>query len=277
MAADPLKSFSLIVRDPEQTLDLARAALAVAQAEYPDLDTEAYVAMLDGLARAVERHCTGASDLYRRLAAMNYVLFQQEGFRGNRSDYYDPRNSYLNEVLERKTGIPITLSVLYMEIAKRVGLTLHGVGFPGHFLVKFVAEEGEIVLDPFNRGEVRSRRELEDLLAGIHRGPVRWRPEFLSAVSKRQILKRMLNNLKGIYLHRGDLRRGLSVAERLVILEPDSSEELRDRGLLYSRLDCLSQALGDLEAYLVRAGDAEDVEIIREQVISLRKRVTQVH
>jgi regulator of sirC expression with transglutaminase-like and TPR domain len=138
-------------------------------------------------------------------------LFEQEGFRGNRSDFYDSKNSFLNEVMDRKIGIPITLSVLYLEVARRVGLTLHGVGFPGHFLLKHVDREGEIIVDPFNAGEVRLSDELQGMLDNIYSGKALLKSEFLSPVSKRQILKRMLLNLRGIYLHQGDFLRCLSV------------------------------------------------------------------
>lgn len=277
MAADSLRTFSLAVQFPDEAIDLGSAALALAQAEYPELEIQTYVARMDEIAAHVESRAGAEADTYRRIAAMNFVLFQQEGFRGNQTDYYDPRNSFLNEVLDRKTGLPITLSVLYMEVAKRVGLSVQGVGFPGHFLVKCVGPDDEIILDPFHQGEVRTREDLEELLDGIYRGELSFRPEFLSPVSKRQILKRMLHNLKGIYLRRGEFGKGLSVMERLVILEPDSAQEIRDRGLLYLKLECFAQALKDFEAYLAMAADADDQEIIRDQVVSLKKLVTQIH
>ncbi|MFQ5904263.1 MAG: SirB1 family protein [Candidatus Binatia bacterium] len=277
MAADIHKSFSQAVRCPDDEIDLGRASLAIAHGEYPDLDIESYVARMDRLAATVKDRSGGETNPYRLIASINYVLFSQEGFQGNRDDYYDPKNSFLNEVMDRRRGIPITLSVLYMEVARRVGLILHGVGFPGHFLVKYVGREEEIVIDPFHGGEVRGVEELEDLLDKIYGGKVGFQPEFLSPVSKKQILKRMLNNLKAIYLHQGDLLKGLSVIERLVVLEPNSAQEIRDRGLLYLKLECFSQALEDLEAYLRLAFHAEDAGEIREQVVSLRKRVTLIH
>lgn len=277
MASDTHRSFSQAVQCPDDEIDLGRAALAIAHGEYPSLDIESYMARMDRLAVAVQDRSGGEGHPYRLIAAINYVLFNQEGFQGNRDDYYDPKNSFLNEVMERKKGIPITLSVLYIEVARRVGLGLHGVGFPGHFLVKYAGKEEEIIIDPFHRGEVRSIEELEDLLDEIYGGKIDFQPDFLSPVSKKQILRRMLNNLKAIYLHQGDLLKGLSVVERLVILEPNSPQELRDRGLLYLRLECFPQALQDLEAYLRLASQAEDTDEIREQVISLKKRLTQIH
>lgn len=270
-------AFLQAVQCPDEEIDLGRASLAIAHAEYPDLDIGSYLAKMDHLAAAVQGWAGAGADLYRLIAAINYTLFSVEGFHGNRDDYYDPKNSFLNEVMERKQGIPITLSVLYMEVARRVGLELQGVGFPGHFLVKHVGQEGEIVIDPFDQGEVRSMEELEDMLDDLSRGKLVFQPEFLFPVSKKQILRRMLNNLKAIYLRQADFLRSLSVVERLLILEPNSTPEIRDRGLLYLRLEYFPQALEDLESYIRLSSHADDAAEIREQVMSLRKLVTQIH
>jgi len=277
MTNDTHRSFRQAVQCLDDEIDLGRTASAIADAEYPGLDIESYVARIDRLAAAVQDRSGDEADAYRLIAALNYTLFSVEGFRGNQDDYYDPKNSFLNEVMERKQGIPITLSVLYMEVARRVGLDLCGVGFPGHFLVRYVGKEGEIVIDPFHQGEVRSIQELKDMLDEMYRGRITFQPEFLSPVSKKQILRRMLNNLKGIYLDQGDLIKGLSVVDRLVILEPDSAEEIRDRGLLYLKLECFSQALEDLEAYLRLAPNADDAAEIREQAVYSKQRRTQIH
>ncbi len=277
MTNDTHRSFRQAVQCLDDEIDLGRTALAIADAEYPGLDIESYVARIDRLAAAVQDRSGDEADAYRLIAALNYTLFSVEGFRGNQDDYYDPKNSFLNEVMERKQGIPITLSVLYMEVARRVGLDLCGVGFPGHFLVRYVGKEGEIVIDPFHQGEVRSIQELKDMLDEMYRGRITFQPEFLSPVSKKQILRRMLNNLKGIYLDQGDLIKGLSVVDRLVILEPDSAEEIRDRGLLYLKLECFSQALEDLEAYLRLAPNADDAAEIREQAVYSKQRRIQIH
>jgi regulator of sirC expression with transglutaminase-like and TPR domain len=268
-------NFIQAVQCSEDEIDLGRAALTIAQEEYPQLDIEAYVAKIDRLASAVSGRSGGETDPYRLIACLNYVLFNQEGFRGNRDDYYDPKNSFLNDVIERKKGIPITLAVLYMEVARRVGLTLHGVGFPGHFLVRYPKDE--VIIDPFHKGEIRSLEELEGFLRELYKGAVTLRPEFLAPISKKQILKRMLNNLKMIYLKQQELLKALSVVDRLLLLEPDSAQEIRDRGLINLKLDCFSQALEDLENYLKLARYAEDAEEIREQVVSLKKRSTQLH
>lgn len=277
MENSPLRVFSEIVQQPEDRIDLGYAALVMAQPEYPGLDIEAYVRSIDRLAEQVRKKVRTVMDPYRLIAGINDVLFAEEGIRGNRDNYYDPRNSFLNEVLERKLGIPITISVLYIEVARRLGLTLHGVGLPGHFLVKYVGEEEETVIDPFHSGQVRSVEELQALLNEIYGGKVAFRSEFLSPVTKRQVLQRMLHNLKAIYLRQGDLLKSLSAVERLAILDPSSAQEIRDRGLLYLRLECVPQAVEDLEAYLRLAPEAEDADAIREQVVTLRSRVPQIH
>jgi regulator of sirC expression with transglutaminase-like and TPR domain len=269
VANDPHSLFRGIVADEE--IDLSRAALAIAQHEYPMLRPEPYLARLDELGKRARGFAGEESDPYRLIAAINYVLFKQEGFRGNRDDYYDPRNSFLNDVIERKTGIPITLSVLYLEVARRAGLKLHGVGFPGHFLVKYHEDDEEIVIDPFDKGEVRTLEDIHALLDGLYSGKVAFRPEFLAPVTNRQIVHRMLNNLKGIYLSEDNPLKALSAAERLVILEPSSAPEIRDRGRLYLKLECFQQAISDFEAYLRLAPDASDADEIREQVVELKK------
>ncbi len=272
-----LLNFSHAVKCQDNEIDLGRAALVIAQMEYPDLEVEPYLKRMDRLATVIKDLVGDEDSVFRLLACINIVLFKQEGFQGNRSNYYDPKNSFLNDLIDRKMGIPITLSVLYQEVARRAGLTLHGVGFPGHFLLKHIDHEEEIIIDPFNGGEVRSDAELQSLLDEIYPGKAVLKFEFLSPVSKRQILKRMLINLRGIYLHQGDFLRGLSVEERLVILEPNPVREYRDRGLLHLRIENFSQALEDLETYLRLASDANDADEIREQVSSLKKRVTQLH
>jgi regulator of sirC expression with transglutaminase-like and TPR domain len=277
MADDRHRIFREVVERPDDKIDLGRAALAIAQEEYPSLRVETYLERLDRLATTARDRSAEENSPYRLIACLNHVLFTQEGYRGNRDDYYDPRNSYLNEVLERRKGIPITLSVLYMEVARRAGLKLHGIGFPGHFLVKYVGDEGEIVIDPFDKGEVRTLEELQEMLDRLYGGKVAFHPDFLAPVSNRDIVQRMLNNLKAIYVRQEDLSRALSVAERLVIIDPTSPQEIRDRGLLYLKLDRAAEALEDLETYLRLAPDAADAEEIGEQLAGLKRRVATVH
>jgi regulator of sirC expression with transglutaminase-like and TPR domain len=278
MAADTYEEFRRAVERPEEALDLGRAALAIAASEYPRLDTTAYLARIDELAIAVTKHLTGdESGPHRSIAALNYVLFQKCAFRGNRDDYFDAKNSFLNEVIDRRIGIPITLSVLYMEVARRIGLPLLGVGFPGHFLVKYLGDREEIVIDPFNGGDIRTPDSLQQLLAGLYGKPVALSPQLLDPVTKRQILRRMLNNLKFIYLRQRDLVKALAALDRMTIAEPNLAEDLRERGQVYLALEYFPQAKTDFESYLRLAPDAPDAEKIRDQLVDLARRGMSIH
>jgi regulator of sirC expression with transglutaminase-like and TPR domain len=274
---DPYKEFRQAVDRGEAKIDLGRAALTMAAADYPDLDINLYLARIDQLAAETQARLGAGADVYRSIAVLNDVLFRQHGFHGNRENYFDPRNSFLNEVLDRRTGIPISLSVLYMEVAQKIALPLQGVGFPGHFLVKYTGVNEEIVIDPFNRGEIRSRKHLRTMLKRLYGGKVSLEPDFLAAVSKKQILRRMLNNLELIYLRENDLTKGLSIVERLLVLDPASAEDIRDRGIIYLRLECFKQALEDLRRYLSLAPQAEDADAIRDQIAALTRQVAQIH
>ena len=277
MSTDPYRDFRQAVDRPEDKIDLGRAALTIALTDYPNLDVLDYLARIDQLAGEVASRLDSEADIYRSMAALNYVLFKQHGFHGNRKDYFDPKNSFLNEVIERKTGIPITLSVLYMEVAQRVGLALDGVGFPGHFLVKCVGDGEEIVIDPFDGGEIKSRADIDKMIFNLYGGKVAFHSDLLAPSTKRDILKRMLANLKAIYINENDLVKSLSVLDRVLILDPASAEDARDRGVVYLRLECYAQAREDFETYLRLRPDADDAILVREQLVRLAKEVTRIH
>ena len=277
MANDPYREFRQAVDRPEEQIDLGRAALAIALPEYPGLDIAATLGRLDGLALEVAECAGRDADPLRSIAALNLVLFARHGFCGNRDDYYDPKNSFLNEVIERKTGIPITLSVLYMEVARRVGVRVAGVGFPGHFLVKTQAGGNDIVIDPFNRGEIKSAEDLDAMLQQMSGGQLGLRGEFLAPLSKPQILTRMLANLKAIYANANDAVKTLATLDRLLILDPASLADIRERAVIYTRLDCCSQAKDDFERYLELAPDAPDAAAIRAQLVELAARTVLIH
>lgn len=277
MVTDPYREFRQAVERPEETIDLGRAALAIALGEYPELDFQDYLRRIDGLALDVTERCGPEADAFRSLAALNFVLFSQHGFRGNRDAYYEADNSFLNRVIERKTGIPITLSVLYMEVGQRVGLKFDGVGFPGHFLVKTAIDNHEVVIDPFNGGEIKSAQDLDQMLRDMYGGKVGLRPEFLAAVTKKQILQRMLGNLKSVYGRGDQWLKMLGVLDRLIILDPGAVEEIRDRGAVYLRLECYGQAKDDFETYLRLAPDAKDAAAIHQQLVDLAKHNILLH
>jgi regulator of sirC expression with transglutaminase-like and TPR domain len=278
MRPDPYEEFRSAVERPEPLLDLGRTALAIARFEYPQLEIGTYLGRIDALATEVAKHLTGGeSDPHRAIATLNYVLFLKHSYRGNRDEYFDAKNSFLNDVMDRRAGIPITLSVLYIEVAQRIGLPLMGVGFPGHFLVKYADHQQEIVIDPFNGGDIKTSDGLRELLAGLYGGRVAWTPQLLAPVTKRQIVRRMLNNLKFIYLKQRDFAKALAALDRMIIAEPNLPEDLRDRGAVYHALEYFPQAKSDLEAYLRLAPNAPDAAEIRHRLAGLAGRSTSLH
>ena len=206
-----------------------------------------------------------------RLAALRSFLAESCGFHGNEQDYYDPKNSFLNQVLDRRTGIPITLSLVYIEVGRRLSLPLHGVGLPGHFLVKYQDAEDILFLDPFHEGRAITSDDCRQMVARMYEGQIEFRDDFLEAVSKRHILHRMLNNLRGIYLQRRQLRKALSVVEMILAISPDSADDLRQRGVLHFRLHNYRQARLDLESYPFLNPEAPDAEEVKQTLNELKK------
>jgi regulator of sirC expression with transglutaminase-like and TPR domain len=272
-STDLIESFSVFV-GPEvddEDVDLVRASLVVARTEYPGLDIEAYASRVDEVARRVAARVPDY-DSQRALAAVNSVLFDELKLRGNREDYYDPRNSFLNDVLDRGLGIPITLSIVYMEVARRIGLPLTGVGMPGHFLLKHYREDGqESLIDCFNRGDIVSRQDCQSRLDEIYSGEMQLRPEFLHPISRRQILTRVLNNLKTVYLSTRNFRKALPIADLILVIHPHSPEDVKQRALLRYSLGLQRLAAEDLDEYLKISPSASDVDDIRQMVLSIRR------
>ena len=261
MSVDPLQRFRDAVAPERVRFNLAEAALLCAQDAYPDLDVRSTLTDIERLGTTLAQRLPTDFPATHRLLALNNYLFRELGFAGNQNEYYDPRNSFLNDVLARKTGIPITLSILYLEIGQQLGLKLKGVSFPGHFLVKLRVNGGELVLDPFAGGKLLSEDDLRQRLAQFAgEAAARTLPleDFLEPATPRQILARLLRNLKGIYLEADDLEHALGVMHRLVILLPDAPEERRDRGRVYARLECPRAAVDDLGHYAVARPAAED-------------------
>jgi regulator of sirC expression with transglutaminase-like and TPR domain len=249
--------------------DLAAAALWIAAEEYPDLDHTAYLGYLDDVAGAVQKRLTDGLDADASRGALAEEVFVRQGFAGNATEYYDPRNSYLNEVIDRRRGIPITLAVVYLAVGRRLGMPVHGVNAPGHFLVR----HGERVLDPFASGRgVANDTLLEQLRQmGVSEPEDQLRRLLTSPPDTRTILVRMLGNLKANHLQRKDFVRTLAVVDRLVHLEPANPLWLRDRGALYQRLDCARAAVADLERYLVLAPDDPERDVIHETIVKLSR------
>ncbi len=263
----------------EGKIDLIRANLLIAKCvEYPDLDIDEYLARFEKMASEIQSRLDSADRGPRSLIhVINRYLFASQGFHGNENDYYDPRNSFLNDVMDRRTGIPITMSTLFIELAGRTGLALEGVGFPGHFVVKYSGPGFEFLIDPFNKGRMLSENDCQDILDRIYGGGVEFRSEMLATVTKKQIIGRMLSNLKGIYVDSKNYQKALWVVELILDLSPGNALEIRDRGLLYHRLECFSRALHDLETYLNLRSDAPDGEAMIDFISRLRDLVKSIN
>ena len=254
----------------QEPLDLARAALAVAREEYPDLDEARYLRLLDEIAATVLAGLPSGASLERRVGRLNSYLFHELGFSGNRADYSDPRNSFLNEVLDRRTGIPLTLSIVYIEVGRRCGLRVEGVGFPGHFLCKVELDGGELVVDPFHRGQLLGLDEIKRRLAAAVGEQVKFDPRVLRAAQPREILVRMLQNLRSVYQERNDMPRALSAVDRLLLLAPDNVRGVRERAQLFEQLGGPGAAAADLEKVLELEPRAPDAQALRARVRKLR-------
>jgi regulator of sirC expression with transglutaminase-like and TPR domain len=253
-----------------EPIDLARAALAIAREEYPQLDEARYLRALDEFAFQVIRGLPAGALAERRVGRLNAVLFHELGFAGNQAEYYDPRNSFLNEVIDRRTGIPITLSLLYMEVGRRCGLRVDGVSFPGHFLCKVTLDDGELIVDAFNRGQLLGLAELKRRLAAAVGEAARFDARLLRPARPKEILARMLQNLRSIYLERNDLPRALSAVDRQLLLLPDDVRGLRDRARLCEQLGGADAAASDLEKVLRLEPSASDAAALRARVGRLR-------
>lgn len=277
----PLQYFASLVAE-DDGLALTEAAVAVAQDEHPGLDPQSVLSDIDELAERLKRRLPADAMPLQRLRLLNHYFFNELGFAGNVNDYYDPGNSYLHVVLLTRRGVPITLALLYLELAQQVGLHARGVSFPGHFLVKLKLAQGEVVIDPFS-GRSLSKEELDERLLPYRREqgltgdfevPLGL---FLQPATAREILARLLRNLKEIHRGAQDWARLLAVQQRLVILLPDSAEERRDRGMAYAELGQPLQALDDLTEYLAARPTAEDTAAVQRRVNELQGHGRRLH
>jgi regulator of sirC expression with transglutaminase-like and TPR domain len=271
--------FSGIVSGPDENINLAEATLYIAQIEYPNLDTSAYLSILDAMAAELRDIIPIASSANNTISLINDYLFDTLGFSGNWRNFNDPRNSFLNDVLDRKLGIPISLSLIYMDIGKRLGLELYGVSFPGHFLIKFIHEKEEFIIDPFSGGVVLEETELLERLKHFSEDrQSRWNlEELLQSASNKEVLIRILRNLKNIYIEVDDLQHALHVTNLQLILDPDSADGLRDRGFIYESLDCYRAASEDFQRYLVLNPAANDCQSIQSRLSGLQLSISRLH
>jgi regulator of sirC expression with transglutaminase-like and TPR domain len=268
------RRFADLASGPDDRINLAEAALLIAQEEYPGLEIGVYLQRLDELAAAAGTAVGSSRAPVEQIARLNHFLFAECGFVGNNDDFYDPRNSFLNDVLDRRTGIPISLSLVYSEVAQRVDLPVYGVSFPGHFLAKYIGDR-EIIIDPFF-GTVISTEECAQRLRGIYGDEAELDSRLLRPATAREVLERMLSNLKQVYVQRSDFVRALACVDRILLLAPDTPRELRDRGILYQRLECFAAALHDFERYLRLAPDDDAAHLIRDLLPDLQRQAAQL-
>jgi regulator of sirC expression with transglutaminase-like and TPR domain len=270
--------FARLVQGPDDDIDLVEGALLIARTAYPEIVSSHYTELLDRWSDRLRRRMDTTSSSGEMLQALNRILFEEEGLRGNSENYYDPQNSFLNRVMERKLGIPITLSLVYSEVGRRAGFPVHGFALPGHFMAGLMHTSGMLYVDAFNEGEIFGEKECRERLSVLYgdrvtADAVSWKVP----ASKRSILCRMLRNLKGIYRQWGDDLNCLEMIQWILYIEPDAPAELKDRGLLYETLGNDVYALRDLEHYLSVAPAAKDNETIVQKVRQLRASKRWMH
>ena len=269
-----------IISVPREQLNLAEAALVIAREAYPQLDIAAQLARIDALAATLKQRLRPDITPSEKLAQLNHSLFNELGYAGNSDDYYDPRNSYLNDVIERKLGIPITLSMLYIEVGRRLGLPLSGVSFPGHFLVKCALRDGAVILDAYARGASLGIKDLQKRLRVLV-GSTDVAPEavmrLLAVAQPADIIARVLRNLKAIHNERGDKSRALTAVSQVLDLCPDAAGDYRDRARLLEELECFRASLADFETYLRLDPQASDAQSVRGKIVVLRERVARLN
>jgi regulator of sirC expression with transglutaminase-like and TPR domain len=264
------RRFAELAGRPDPLLDLVEASLVIALEENPAVDVERHLTEVESWSAAVRGRLEGSRDVERIIDTINRLLFDEEGFHGENDDYYDPRSALLSEALERHAGLPITLSILYIELSRRAGIEATGVSLPGRFLVKFTGAFGVIVVDPFDGGRVLSTIELQKILDEMYGGGVKLREHHLRSFSPREILARELAQLKAAYLARHDLHRAAASIDRLLILDDHDAWEIRDRAGLAMQMHAYRQAIELFERYLALMPASEDRSRVREQITYLR-------
>lgn len=258
-------------------LDIVEAALVVATEEYPELDIAREKRRLESMGAEAARRVATLQNPFARLDALRSYLFEELGYRGNIDQYDDPRNSYLNEVLVRRAGVPLSVSIVFVEVARQAGFEACGMALPGHFIARVSFAGRHILVDPFHAGQVITEEDCRHLVARSTGRPTLFRPELLVPATPTAMLTRMLVNLKRIYLNREDYRRALSIVERLLLVSPEDPREIRDRGFLLAHLGRPNAAVADLENYLVVAPGAPDADAVRGRLAWLLKKMSDAN
>lgn len=272
-----LDALTDLLQTPDDELPLDRAALLVASAFQPELDMDVYLSRIDLLADQASRKVRSVIGSRLQLAELREFLFIQEGFRGNREAYYDPRNAFLSEVLDRKLGIPVSLGILYMEVARRLELQMDGVGLPGHFIVRHEAPEGEFLIDPYTQGTLLAVEDCEHLIRSLYGEQAQLDERYLKPISRTRVLKRLLSHLKGVYLHAGNKTQAITTLDLALTVDPTFPDDLKARGLLYLELECFHAAQSDLERYLALETDAPDAGRIKTLLSRARGQIRKLN
>lgn len=272
MPARPCDQLEQLFSAPDHAVELSRAALILARLEYPELDLTAQLEQIESFAGEAGRRIPENYEPSTIIARLNDYLFRELGFRGNEADYYDPRNSFLNDVIERRKGIPITLSVIYLEITRKLGLPFYGVGLPGHFLLKYDDNRRVIFIDPFHSGRILEVEDCRDLARSMGADEEEVTEKHLRAVTNRQIVIRMLNNLRTIYLRTRQYRKCLAALDALQVVAPGSPETHKHRAYLHHELGHFRQAVEEVEQYLALCPEAPDAAEVRKWILGIRRR-----
>jgi regulator of sirC expression with transglutaminase-like and TPR domain len=267
---------SVLAEHDLERIPLEEIAFAVACEKYPEFDAHPYRERIEEFARRADARVGGVVGAYSIVEGLGHYLFDEEGFRGNTGDYYNPANSFLNDVLDTRQGIPITLSILYIAIARRIGMNVRGVSFPGHFLVRYESEDGVLFIDPYHKGKILTEEECRERLKEMYGNDLPYHDVFLAPAAHREILLRMLTNLKLISFMQRDYPMALQLLNRILLFKPEGPFELKERGLVSYQLECFSQALHDLETYLKKEPEDPDRPDLEVYLEDLRHKVDRM-
>lgn len=271
-------AFEQLLKLPDDTINLAEAALMIARLEYPDLDIDHYLSKIQAIAHEINNRIPEDANAAEILKQLNHVLFIEKAYEGNTDNYYDPRNSFLNDVIDRKLGIPISLSIFYIELGHALGLPLAGVSFPGHFLVKLEISDGAIVLDPYFGGISLNEDDIEERLHEYY-GEQLDKSRLhgvLASCSNREIIVRMMRNLRNLYMQQEKWEKALILADIMTNMESDHADALKARAAIFDQLECHSSALADYSAYLKISPDAQGNKFIRARIMDLAQSARRV-
>ena len=271
-------AFKTLLNQPDNDISLAKAALMIARLEYPELDIDDYLLKIQSIAEEINNRLPATANAAEILKQLNHVLFVEKGYEGNSTSYYDPRNSFLNDVIERKLGIPISLSILYIEIGNALGLPLSGIAFPGHFLVKLEISDGAIILDPYFGGISLNEEDIEERLLEYYGSKLnKSRAQgVLASSTNKEITLRIMRNLRNLYIQEGNWTKALPLANIMVEMDDDEADALKARAAIYDQQECHIPALADYSAYLKLSPNTPGNQFIRARVIDLAKSARKV-